>query len=153
GDEQGGDFRLAANPAQNVAQDFPDVLWLQVAALDQRGQRRGKPGGRGGWRGHGQGRLLGALGAARALQGMTIHGFWHFDKKFSFLLYGRPYILRFRTRRVDSGNGTATPNNLVAGFQPGPHNLSPRSFLKGAAMPDFSQLTERQQEIYDFIRS
>src|SRR5262249_10153685 len=96
---------------------------------------------------------LGALGAGRALQGMTIHGFWHFDKNFSFLLYGRLYILRFRTRRAASGNGTATPKTFVACYQPGPQNLSPRSFLKGAAMPDFSQLTERQQEIYDFIRS
>src|ERR1043165_7226608 len=31
-------------------------------------------------------------------------------------------------------------------------NPSTRSFNRGIAMPDFSQLTERQREIYDFIR-
>src|SRR5262249_22882869 len=134
---------------------------LDVAALQQRQQGRGEPGRRGArhsWRGRAHGGRLSFPHPARITRTPAV------GQKILFHCVRTSSILGFTSdaacRRMAGGANTLVTawtwsasygrGRLGAAGAPGTNHET--LFDRGLKMPDLSSLTERQKEIYHFIR-
>src|SRR5262249_39794094 len=76
-----------------------------------------------------------------------------FPQKFLFICVRACNILRFRLTAADTRVGPLRTTVYRPRERGGVRHLSGVLLYKGSTMPDFSQLTPRQREIYDFIKS